>query len=88
MFCSNRRRSSIVIPSSFADLVNSISLLSIVSLYLTSLYLHLTVARNLSALTIISFCLNQPTADSGSKVSKSPVSVTSGGDDIIIGKIM
>ena len=37
MCWSNHRRSSIVIPSSFTNLVDSISLLSIASLYLTSL---------------------------------------------------
>ena len=63
-------------PSSFTDLVDSMLLLSIVSLYLASLtFLFKIVAWNLSALIIISFWLNQLTADSNScfKVFKSHV---------------
>ena len=78
MCWSNCRRSSIVLPSSFTDLVDSISMFSIVSLYLASFYfLAKIIAWNLSALTIISFCLSQPTADSDfcSKIFKSPVKV-------------
>ena len=65
-------------PSSFTDLVDSILLLSIFRLYLASLsFLFKIIAWNLSALTIISFSLNQLTADSDSysKVFKSPVKV-------------
>ena len=61
--------------------MDSISLLSIVNLYLASLsFLFKIIVENLSALVIISFCLNQLTADSDScpkvfKVFKSPVKV-------------
>ena len=78
MCWSNCRRSLIVMASSFTDLVDSITLLSIDSLYLASLsFLFKTIAWNLSALTIILFCLYQLTADSDScsKVFKSPVKV-------------
>ena len=55
-----------------------ILLLSIASLYLASLsFLFKIIALNLSALTIISLCLNQLTADSSScfKVFKSSIKV-------------
>ena len=70
--------SLIVMPSSFTNLVDSISLYSIDSFYLASVSFFVKViAWNLSALIIISFCLNQPVADWDScpKVFKSPVKV-------------
>ena len=78
MCWSNRRRSSIVMPSSFTDLVESISLLFIVNLHLASLsFLFKIIAWNLFALTIVLFCLNQLTANSDtcSKLFKRPVKV-------------
>ena len=60
MCWSNRRRSLINMASSFTDLVDSITLLSIDSLYLASLsFLFKTIAWNLSALAIFRFvCTN------------------------------
>lgn len=76
IYWSSFRRSSIV-TDSFTDMVNLISLLSIVSLHVASLSsLFKIIAWNLSALRINSFCLNQ--ADSGfcPKVSKGSVKVS------------
>ena len=64
--------------SSFTDLEDLKLFLSIVNSYLASIsFLFKIIARNLSELTIISFCFNQRTADldSCSKVFKIPVKV-------------